>query len=168
MICDNASIARPDLYRKVKEYLAKWGHRLKLHFLPTYALETRMLDANKEHDIIDQLKNKDVQVLQLADRIYLDMRPIQDKGSLVEALQLASSRLQNVVSLKLAGTAITNTMLSYVQKMATLTHLDLGDTGITDEGVRELRHLPLRQLKYAGSKITRRTVIRLFPNANLS
>ena len=44
VICDNASFHRPDRCRKVKEYLETWGHRVKLHFLPTYAPETNPIE----------------------------------------------------------------------------------------------------------------------------
>lgn len=44
VICDNAVFHRPDRCRKVREYLAKWGHRIKLHFLPTYAPETNPIE----------------------------------------------------------------------------------------------------------------------------
>lgn len=36
VICDNASFHRPDRCRQVAAYLARWGHRIVLHFLPTY------------------------------------------------------------------------------------------------------------------------------------
>jgi transposase len=44
VICDNGSFHRPDRCKKVKEYLEKWGHRIKLHFLPTYAPETNPIE----------------------------------------------------------------------------------------------------------------------------
>src|ERR1700722_6310528 len=44
VICDNGSFHKPDRCRKVKAYLAKWGHRVKLHFLPTYAPETNPIE----------------------------------------------------------------------------------------------------------------------------
>jgi putative transposase len=44
VVCDNAKFHRPDRCRKVKEYLAKWGHRIVLHFLPTYAPETNPIE----------------------------------------------------------------------------------------------------------------------------
>jgi transposase len=44
VICDNAIFHRPDRCRKVQEYLAKWGHRIVLHFLPTYAPETNPIE----------------------------------------------------------------------------------------------------------------------------
>jgi putative transposase len=44
VICDNGSFHKPERCRKVKEYLQKWGHRVKLHFLPTYAPETNPIE----------------------------------------------------------------------------------------------------------------------------
>jgi putative transposase len=44
VICDNASFHRPDRCRKVREYMERWGHRVKLHFLPTYAPETNPIE----------------------------------------------------------------------------------------------------------------------------
>jgi len=36
VICDNAIFHKPQRCKKVREYMAQWGHRLVLHFLPTY------------------------------------------------------------------------------------------------------------------------------------
>ena len=44
VICDNAIFHRPDRCKKVQEYMAKWGHRIVLHFLPTYAPETNPIE----------------------------------------------------------------------------------------------------------------------------
>ena len=44
VICDNARFHRPDRCAAVKEYLAKWGHRIRLHFLPTYAPDTNPVE----------------------------------------------------------------------------------------------------------------------------
>jgi transposase len=44
VICDNAAFHRPDRCRKVRDYLARWGHRVALHFLPTYAPETNPME----------------------------------------------------------------------------------------------------------------------------
>jgi transposase len=35
VICDNAGFHRPDKSRAVRAYLAEWGHRVVLHYLPT-------------------------------------------------------------------------------------------------------------------------------------
>jgi putative transposase len=44
VICDNATFHRPDRCRKVRKYLEQWGHRVKLHFLPTYAPESNPIE----------------------------------------------------------------------------------------------------------------------------
>lgn len=44
VICDNAIFHKPDRCKKVQEYMAKWGHRIVLHFLPTYAPETNPIE----------------------------------------------------------------------------------------------------------------------------
>jgi putative transposase len=44
VICDNAIFHDPRRCRKVREYLAKWGDRIVLHFLPTYAPETNPIE----------------------------------------------------------------------------------------------------------------------------
>jgi putative transposase len=44
VICDNAIFHRPDRCKQIQEYMAKWGHRIVLHFLPTYAPETNPIE----------------------------------------------------------------------------------------------------------------------------
>jgi transposase len=44
VICDNARFHKAALCRKLKEYLAKWGDRINLHYLPTYAPETNPIE----------------------------------------------------------------------------------------------------------------------------
>jgi putative transposase len=44
VICDNAIFHHPERCKKVREYLAKWGHRIVIHFLPTYAPETNPIE----------------------------------------------------------------------------------------------------------------------------
>jgi len=44
VICDNAIFHHPGRCKKVREYLAKWGHRIVIHFLPTYAPETNPIE----------------------------------------------------------------------------------------------------------------------------
>jgi transposase len=36
VICDNAIFHHPERCRRIRQYLAAWGHRIELHFLPTY------------------------------------------------------------------------------------------------------------------------------------
>lgn len=44
VICDNARFHDPQRCRKVREYLKRWGHRIVLHFLPTYAPEANPIE----------------------------------------------------------------------------------------------------------------------------
>jgi putative transposase len=44
VICDNARTHKPDKSRAVKEYLATWGHRVVLHYLPVYAPDTNPIE----------------------------------------------------------------------------------------------------------------------------
>jgi transposase len=44
VICDNARFHQPQRCRRVKDYLAQWGHRVQLHFLPTRAPETNPIE----------------------------------------------------------------------------------------------------------------------------
>jgi putative transposase len=39
VVCDNARTHKPERSRAVKEYVAEWGGRVVLHYLPTYAPE---------------------------------------------------------------------------------------------------------------------------------
>ena len=39
VVCDNARTHKPERSRAVKEYLARWGGRVVIHYLPTYAPE---------------------------------------------------------------------------------------------------------------------------------
>jgi transposase len=44
VICDNAFNHRPDRSRVVRAYLAAWGGRLQVHFLPKYAPDTNPVE----------------------------------------------------------------------------------------------------------------------------
>ena len=44
VICDNAVFHDPARCRKVREYLKRWGRRLRLHFLPSYAPEANPIE----------------------------------------------------------------------------------------------------------------------------
>ena len=44
VICDNARFHDPGRCHKVRDYLERWGHRIRLHFLPTYAPETNPIE----------------------------------------------------------------------------------------------------------------------------
>jgi transposase len=44
--CDNAKFHDR---RAVQEYLAKWGHRIELHYLPKYAPDTNPIERDWWH-----------------------------------------------------------------------------------------------------------------------
>jgi transposase len=44
VICDNAVFHKAEGCRKVRAYLARWGERIALHYLPTYAPETNPIE----------------------------------------------------------------------------------------------------------------------------
>ena len=44
VICDNAAFHTPARCGKVKAYLERWGHRVRLHFLPTYSPDTNPIE----------------------------------------------------------------------------------------------------------------------------
>jgi putative transposase len=44
VLCDNAGTHTPDGSKLVRAYLAEWGHRVKVHFLPKYAPDTNPID----------------------------------------------------------------------------------------------------------------------------
>ena len=44
VVCDNARTHKPERSRLVREYLAAWGQRVVLHYLPTYAPECNPIE----------------------------------------------------------------------------------------------------------------------------
>jgi putative transposase len=44
VICDNARFHRAQTCKRVQEYLGRWGHRVALHYLPSYAPETNPVE----------------------------------------------------------------------------------------------------------------------------
>jgi transposase len=44
VICDNAGSHKPDKSKAVGEYLARWGGRVVVHYLPTYAPDTNPVE----------------------------------------------------------------------------------------------------------------------------
>jgi putative transposase len=44
VVCDNARTHKPDKSKAVKAYLADWGHRVVLHYLPAYAPDTNPIE----------------------------------------------------------------------------------------------------------------------------
>jgi len=44
VICDNAGTHTPEHSKLVRAYLAEWGHRVKVHYLPKYAPDTNPVE----------------------------------------------------------------------------------------------------------------------------
>ena len=44
VICDNARFHQAARCKRLRAYLARWGHRIVLHYLPTYAPETNPIE----------------------------------------------------------------------------------------------------------------------------
>jgi putative transposase len=44
VICDNARFHKPERCRRLAAYLEQWGHRIVLHYVPTYAPETNPIE----------------------------------------------------------------------------------------------------------------------------
>jgi len=71
VICDNAVFHRPDRCRKVRQYLERWGHRVQLHFLPTYAPETNPIERVWWHlheEVTRNHRCRDIE--ELLDRVF--------------------------------------------------------------------------------------------------
>ena len=83
VICDNATFHTADRCRKVKEYLERWGHRIKIHFLPTYSPDTNPIERvwwhlheeitrNHRCQTIDELLDLVFDWLQLAPQFKIE------------------------------------------------------------------------------------------------
>jgi putative transposase len=71
VICDNAAFHRPDRCRKVRDYMARWGHRIRLHFLPAYAPETNPIERVWWHlheDVTRNHRSSDID--HLLDKVF--------------------------------------------------------------------------------------------------
>jgi putative transposase len=68
VICDNASFHD---CRKVREFLATWGHRVRLHYLPKYAPETNPIERIwwRMHDVLTR-NHRCREIDELLDNIY--------------------------------------------------------------------------------------------------
>jgi transposase len=63
VICDNA---RPHAAARVREYLGRWGHRVQLHYLPTYAPECNPIERVWWHlheEVTRNHRCKDIEAL---------------------------------------------------------------------------------------------------------
>jgi transposase len=85
VICDNARFHQAAKSRKVRDYLAAWGHRIKLHSLPTYAPETNPVERLWWHLHEEVTRNHRCRTLEeLLDFVFAwleDRNPFQIEGS---------------------------------------------------------------------------------------
>ncbi|MCI0355324.1 MAG: IS630 family transposase [Acidobacteria bacterium] len=64
VICDNARFHVAARCRRVQEYLKQWGHRIRLHYLPTYAPETNPIERLWWHLHEEVTRNHKCQTLE--------------------------------------------------------------------------------------------------------
>jgi transposase len=88
VICDNARFHKPEHCRRIAAYLTKWGHRVVLHFLPTYAPETNPIERVWWHlheEITRNHRCRDIQELLGLVFGWLENRsPFTIEGSIYE------------------------------------------------------------------------------------
>jgi len=82
VICDNAAFHKS---RAVQKYLAEWGHRIVLHFLPAYAPQTNPIERvwwhlhetitrNHRCETLEELVQQAYEWFEAHNNHYLDMR----------------------------------------------------------------------------------------------
>ncbi|MBX9681512.1 MAG: IS630 family transposase [Gemmataceae bacterium] len=93
VICDNAAFHKPDRSTAVRAYLERWGHRVKLHYLPTYAPETNPIERvwwQMHERITRNHRCEDIQeLLDLVIEWLLDRSSFPVETSLYEQKQAA-------------------------------------------------------------------------------
>lgn len=93
VICDNAHFHRPERCGKVAEYLATWGHRVRLHYLPKYAPETNPIERVWWHLHDEVTRNhRCFDIAELVKRVmrWLEERaPFQIEGHVYDMLPAA-------------------------------------------------------------------------------
>jgi len=81
VICDNAIFHDPERCGRIREYLAQWGHRIELHFLPKYSPDANPIERIwwKLHEAVT--RNHRCQTMQeLLDMVFdwlADRRPFE-------------------------------------------------------------------------------------------
>jgi putative transposase len=85
VICDNARFHQAAKCKRLQEYLGRWGHRIKLHYLPKYAPETNPIERVWWHLHDEVTRNHQCQtmeeLLDLAFRWLGDGNPFTIEGS---------------------------------------------------------------------------------------
>jgi transposase len=85
VICDNARFHRLEKCKRLAEYLAQWGHRIVLHYLPLYAPQTNPIERVWWHLHDEITRNHQCHTMEeLLDRVFrwLENRsPFEIEGS---------------------------------------------------------------------------------------
>ena len=85
VICDNARFHQAAKCKHLQEYLKRWGHRVRLHYLPTYAPETNPVERVWWHLHDEITRNHRCQtVTELLDLVFRwleDGNPFTIEGS---------------------------------------------------------------------------------------
>jgi putative transposase len=96
VICDNLRTHKPDKCRKVAQYLAQWGDRIELHYLPTYAPETNPIERVWWHLHEEITRNHRCQgIEELVDLVmqWLEAKgPFPCEGHIYEKLRAETER----------------------------------------------------------------------------
>ena len=85
VICDNARFHQVSKCKRLREYLGRWGHRIVLHYLPTYAPETNPIERVWWH-LHDEITRNHCcrsleELLDLVFRWLENRNPFQIEGS---------------------------------------------------------------------------------------
>lgn len=93
LICDNAHFHTIKRCKKVREYMAQWGHRIELHYLPKYAPETNPIERVWWHLHNEVTRNH--RCFDIAELVRLVMRwlderaPFRIEGHVYDMLEAA-------------------------------------------------------------------------------
>ena len=86
VICDNARFHRAEKCKRLQAYLARWGHRIVLHYVPLYAPETNPLERVWWHLHDEITRNHQChtmeELLDLVFRWLEDGNPFKIEGSI--------------------------------------------------------------------------------------
>jgi transposase len=94
VICDNAGFHTARGSRRVREYLAEWGHRVVLHYLPAYSPKDNPIERVWWHLHEEITRNhRCAEIAELVDLTFawLDERgPFKIEGRMYERLRAAA------------------------------------------------------------------------------
>jgi putative transposase len=93
VICDNARFHQAAKCKRLREYLGRWGHRIKLHYLPLYAPETNPIERVWWHLHDEVTRNHQCRTLEeLLDLVFRwleEGNPFNIEGSVYPAPTVA-------------------------------------------------------------------------------